>query len=202
MLIFVYQIIKEPAATDKPQVMKATEDRDSNFIGDGSFHADYEVKDFSQYTQIKVSVSKSATTESVYVTYENVDNSKSVCVRFSNHINTAMNLGDQLDGRICSDKEILYRLGLAERVFTPKTRLSIRFRQVAKAQLTGYEEAALTIKDMYAMGAGADLSEFTGKIAKGSNYLILGDKVVEEVEKTRNAFGQEVAIGSYTYIIK
>ena len=33
------------------------------------------------------------------------------------------------------------------------------------------------------MGAGADISQYNGKLAKGSNYLILGNKILEFKEK-------------------
>jgi len=49
------------------------------------------------------------------------------------------------------------------------------------------------------MGANADISEYKGKLAKGSNYLILGDTVKELTETRRNILGQEVRMGKYIY---
>lgn len=153
----------------------ATFDRLGNIVGDGRFHADYNVFDFSTlgYDFIESSVSKSETSESVYVYYRNTKNDKVACVRFSWHTCNAVRFGDVLD---FTDKdEILYRLGLKtkKRIDEFKTRLVIYFQSVKKIDADKYEEAELTIQEMYALGAGADISQYVGKLAKGSRYLIL-----------------------------
>lgn len=155
---------------------------------------DYIVFDIEGVTSV---IDKSETTESVYVTYR--ANGKSVTVRFSNHMNNAVLFGDQLNGNTATVNEILFRLGMKQRIFKPDTFLFIIKRAVAKKDLANYEVAHLTIQEMYNLGKDADLSEFKGKVAKDSNYLIQGDKV-EEAEKTsRNIFGDSVTLGRYIY---
>lgn len=174
-------------------------DKSGNIIGDGNYHVDYSVFDMSDYPSVSCTVNESEFTESVYVRYYNADNDKSVTVRFSWHSNNAVKFGDQLDGCIATRDEVLYHLGLKSRKFVSETRLMIATRYVKKADVTLYSEADLTIHELYALGAGADLSSYTGKVAKGSNILILG-KTVEEVPVTRlDSFGKEVKIGKYIY---
>lgn len=176
-------------------------DRFGNYIGTDSSHTYYRVEDFSDYPQISSSISKSDNTESVYVRYYNSDNSQTIVVRFSDHSNNATLFGDQLDWT-ASREEILFHLGLATRTFIPDTRLFIDSRQVSKKTLDQYQEAELTISQMYELGAGADLSDYTGKLAKGSNYLIQGTKV-KEFEDTRiDAFGNERRVGRFVYQVK
>lgn len=110
-------------------------------------------------------------------------------------------LGDQLDWT-ASREEILFHLGLATRTFIPDTRLFIASRQVSKKSLGQYEEAELTINEMYELGAGADLSKYTGKLAKGSNYLIQGTEVKELESAGIDAFGNKRVLGKYTYNVK
>jgi len=176
-------------------------DRQGNYIGDGSCHVDYTVINFSEYPQISSSVSLSETTESVYVTYRNDENDKKITTRFSYHVNNAVAFGDQLNGFAAGKNEILYHLGLKTRTFIPDTFLFINKRCVAKKDMEAglYEFAELTIKEMYDLGKGADLSAYTGKIAKNSNYLILGSKVEEEVKTSTNILGQRVQLGRYIY---
>ena len=69
-----------------------------------------------------------------------------------------------------------------KRVEDKETYLSITSQQVKKVDAYKYEETPLTIQEMYALGADADLSQYKGKLAKGSRYLILGDKVREFTE--------------------
>lgn len=174
-------------------------DRDGNQIGDGSYHASYNTIDFPGYPQVSSSVSKSQSTESVYVTYTNSDNGKTVTVRFSNHENNAVKFGDQLDGNYATKGEILYHLGLINRTFVPDTRLFIDKRMVKDKEVGNYQEADLTIGEMYALGKDADISQYKGMLAKGSKYLILGDKVVEEKQTGINALGQTVYRGKFIY---
>lgn len=176
-------------------------DRQGNYIGNGSCHADYTVIDFSGYPQVSSSVSLSETTESVYVTYENKENGKTITARFSYHVNNAVVFGDQLDGFVASKDEILYRLGLKTRTFVPDTFLFINKKCVAKKDIEAglYEFAELTIKEMYDLGKGADLSAYTGKIAKDSNWLIEGNRVEEEIKTSTNFLGQRVQLGRYIY---
>ena len=51
------------------------------------------------------------------------------------------------------------------------TKIHIPARQVGKAKLADYEIAELTLDEMYALGEGADISMYTNKVAKGSNWL-------------------------------
>jgi hypothetical protein len=76
---------------------------------------------------------------------------------------------------------------------------SIANRAVAKKDVSQYEESDKTIQELYALGANADISEHKGKLAKGSTYLILGDKVNEEIKMKRDPFGNPVKIGQFTY---
>lgn len=174
--------------------MAAKFDKKDNAIGDGSFHVNYTIEVIEGATS---SVSKSQTTESVYVTYSFGE--KSVTVRFSNHNCNAVTFGDQLNGYIASREEIMFALGLATRTFTPVVSLVIEKRQVSKATIANYEEANVTIQEIYAMGAGADLSSYCGKLAKRSNWLITGTKITESKQYRQNALGQQVEIGTYTY---
>ena len=161
--------------------MNALQDKRDNFIGDGTYHVDYEVIDFKKlgYDYIKSEVSFSDTTESVYVYYINQKNNEVAVVRFSTHTCNAVKFGIVLEHAI--EEEILYKLGIMKRkrVEDKETRLSITSQQVKKVDAYKYEEAPLTIQEMYALGAEADLSQYKGKLAKGSRYLILGDKVRE-----------------------
>lgn len=161
----------------------ATTDRHGNFIS--KMNVDYDVIDFNKYGYnfIESSVSKSVTTESVYVYYKNTRNDKIATVRFSNHSSNSLEFGDVIDGNFNNYEEILFKLGLMRRIFVPNTHLLICKQCVAKKNLTNYEEAELTIQEMYALGEGADLSKYVGKIAKGSNYLICSDKIQKYEDK-------------------
>lgn len=171
-----------------------------NPIGNGKSHVAYFIEDFSEYPQISASVSFSETSESVYVNYLNSANIESITVRFSNHVNNATRFGDQLDGYSCTRQEILYRLGLKKRIFIPGRKKTIYASQVAKSQVSFYETTDITIQEMYNLPVGTSLEKYTGKLAKDSRWLILGD-AVEEVEiTTRNAFGQYVRAGHYEYL--
>ena len=170
----------------KTENMKAIVDSRDSVIGDGSVHADYKVFDFSKkYPQIVASVSKSLNSESVYVYYRNKDNGRVITCRFSWHENNATRFGDELIGGIAEPDEVLFHLGLKTRTFIPKTKLFVPSRTVSKKDLESgrYEEADKTINEIYEMGAGADISQYNGKLAKGSNYLILGNKILEFKEK-------------------
>lgn len=174
-------------------------DREGNIIGDGKYHADYTVLDLSSYG-VTSEVSKSDSSESVYVTYSCASTAKVIRVRFSHHNNNAVKFGDQLNGYITSSDEILYRLGLKKAVFVPETFLYIPSQKVAMKKLHLYEVAELTIQEMYALGKDADISKYNGKVAKDSNYLILGDTVQEMKRMKRDALGREIVIGTYIYI--
>ena len=176
-----------------------TTDRQGNFIGDGSSHVEITIYDLADYG-VTSEVSESQCSESVYVTYSCAETHKCVTVRFSHHENNAVRFGDQLNGLLTSKDEVLYRLGLKKAVFVPQTFLYIGTQQVAKKRMHLYEETSMTIQEMYALGEGADLSEHVGKLAKGSNYLILGDTVMKCERRKRDAFGREVVIGDYIYV--
>lgn len=174
--------------------MKAREDRSGNYIGDGSYNVEYTVFDMPEGVEVRIS--KSDTSESVYVYYTYKE--EKVTVRFSHHQNNAVKLGEQLDGNLCKRDEVLCRLGLKKRTFIPDTYLSISFTTVSKKNANNYEEAPLTIQEMYSLGEGADLTEYVGKLAKNSRYLITGNVVKKEI-KTRLILGQNVQIGTYIY---
>ncbi len=74
-------------------------------------------------------------------------------------------------------EHILWKLGFMKREFIQDTYLGIGNRQLSNADLDKYEEAELTIQEMYELGDGADLSKFVGKRAKGGRYLITGNRV-------------------------
>ena len=179
--------------------MKALTDRNDNLIGDGTYHVEHHIIDLENYPQVSYTVSRSNTSETVYVKYFNSENGKEITVRFSWHENNAVKFGDQLNGYTASSDEILYRLGLKTRTFIPNTFLAIAKRMVKKVEMKNYEEADLTIQEMYALGAGADISDHTGKLAKGSNWLIEGTEIVEHEETRTDHFGNKVRIGKYIY---
>ena len=163
-------------------------DRYGNPIGDGSWHVEPKVIESitDEYPQVETRVDRSNTTESSYVTYTNRDNGKTVQVRFSNHMSNAERFGDVLPG-YASELEILHRLGLADREFVPDPpKKYIWMREISKKDAASgkYEEADKTTQELYDLPAGQDLSEYTGKLAKGSRWLILGDSVDEIPSKT------------------
>lgn len=174
-------------------------DRFGNTIIKGNYNVPYQVFDFSDYPQVFNSVSKSETTESVYITYSNSENNNRISVRFSTHINNAVEFGDQLDGDFATAYEILYHLGLKKRTFVPKKRLYIRANCIKRKLLNDYDEAELTMTEMYALGVGADITKFIGKRTKGGSWLILGEKVEELIETRKNRLGQLLQVGEYIY---
>lgn len=179
--------------------LQIRQDRSGNFIGDGSFNVAPTVIDIKEYPQVSYTISESNTTESTYVKYYNKDNDNEVTVRFSNHENNAVKFGDQLDGNTVTKNEILSGLGLKKRTFVPDTSLSISSRMVKKSEAKNYEEADLKIQEMYALGKDADLSEYQGKLAKGSRRLIEGKKVEEVEHRRRGPLGESVRVGKYIY---
>lgn len=178
--------------------MKITTDREGNPIGNGNYHCEYSIEEFNNSSIIS-NVSLSETTESVYVTYTNINNDKKITVRFSDHINNSVQFGDQLDGLFTTRNEILYHLGLKQRKFIPLTRLCMNTQQISKKKMSNFEMSNLTISQIYAFGAGADISAHTGKLAKDSNYLILGSKIEELEESYVNRLGYVVRRGKYIY---
>ena len=162
-------------------------DRDGNRIGDGSSHMRYKVDEVAlSYPNISYKVDESATTESVYVTYYNNDPKYSenerpkVTVRYSTHDSNAVKFGDQLRGEAVerNNGELLYRLGLKEREWIPAP--SVPTQTVSKKDLENntYEESELTERDIMLLPVGADIAEHKGKLIKGTNKLILVDKVL------------------------
>jgi hypothetical protein len=167
-------------------------ERTEECVGDGTHHVPYFVHD-----DIPHKVTFSEGSESVYVTY--YEGEKFISVRFSNHGNNAIKFGDELPGPIASKDEILYHLGLKKRTFVPRKHLYIWSRMVKKTDVRNYEESELTIQEMYSLGAGADISAHTGKVAKGSSRLILGGIVEEVIEKGLDVFGQVADMGDFIY---
>lgn len=174
-------------------------DRLGNEIIKGDYNVSYSVFEFENHPQVYSSVSESETTESVYVTYGNSENGNRITVRFSTHVNNAVEFGDQLDGNFASRDEVLCHLGLKKRTFIPKKRPYIKASQVKRILANNYEEAELTMSEMYDLGLGADLSKFVGKRTKGGNWVICGDRVEELIETRQNRLGQSVQIGDYIY---
>jgi len=180
-------------------------DRADNPIGDGSWHVEHDIINLDKYPQVDYKVNYSDTTESVYVEYTNKENNKSVTVRFSNHENNAVKFGDQLNGNWVRDDEILYRLGLKNRIFIPETKKDIGAYQVKRAEAKSYEEADKTIQELYDLPVGTDLSAYKGKRVKSnradkiSNWIIGGDVVKESQVYTSNILGQHVPVGKYEY---
>lgn len=68
----------------------------------------------------------------------------------------------------------IYEVLNFHRELLKRLQIHIPARQVGKAKLADYEIAELTLDEMYALGEGADISMYTNKVAKGSNWLILG----------------------------
>lgn len=199
-ITFETSSIKNTEATDKlKRAMETKTDRNDNPIGNGDYHVSYVIFDFPEYDFINTSVTFSNTSESVYVRYTNMNNGKSITVRFSTHISNAIEFGDQLNGATATKEEVLYHLGLMKRTFIPESYLSINKRNVGKSEMKNYKEAELTIKEMYALGENADLSRFVGKLAKGSNYLILGSKVEKVYKSGLDRLGRTAYFGKYIY---
>lgn len=159
----------------------------------------HEIIDMSDFPQVHHSVNASNTSESVYVRYMNSDNSNSITVRFSNHENNAVKFGDQLDGLTATKNEVLAHLGLKKRVFVPKTKISVGAYKVKRSTTHLYEEAALTMSEIYELGVGADISMYKGMVTKGGNWIISGDTVEEVIETTLNTFGKVIQVGEYIY---
>lgn len=174
-------------------------DSKGNIIGDGKFHTAYDVIDFSDYPQITIKITESNTSETVYIQYTNTENSQNITVRFSWHENNAVRFGDQLNGFLASKNEILAHLGLKKRTFVANTYLSISKICISKKKTHLYSECDLSISEMYAMGVGADLSNYTNKLAKGSNFLITGSPVELLAQTRQNALGAWVEVGDYIY---
>lgn len=158
--------------------MKERFDENGNQIGDGATHCTYRIEDFGELP-VRAIVSESYSTESVYVTYTNLDTLVTVKVRFSSHICNDVKFGAAIDGNSSDARnEILYRLGFIDRVFVPAFVNHINTQYVAKKKLNTYEEADKTIAELIALPAGTDISEYRGKLAKGSTMLITSDKVL------------------------
>ena len=168
-------------------------------IGNGSYHVQHNVIDLTNYPQVAVTVNYSGSTESVYVVYTNMLTLQSTTVRFSNHMCNAVLDGDQLDGAVATDMQILYRIGLATRTFAPATQLVIRTTQIKKALLVNLTECPFTLPELYAMGEGADISAFVGMYAKGTNRVINSSTVVREQQVIIDRYGNEKVLGKFTY---
>lgn len=177
----------------------ARTDRSGNAIGDGTWNNDPVIYSFPEFSQITTSISESATSESTYIRYFNNENGKSITVRFSNHENNAVKFGDQLDGNCATKDEVLFHMGLKIRIFIPDTYLSIWNRKVSKKELSSFEMIELTMTELYALGKGTDISKFTGKLAKDSNYLILGTQIEEHILTGLNFLGQATQRGKFIY---
>lgn len=170
--------VSKKLLTNNPDVKMqfARTDRAGNIIGDGDWHISPTIIDFSEFPNISTSVSESASTESVYVTYTNNDNGKKITVRFSFHENNAVKFGDQLNGFLASKAEVLYHLGLRTRKFIPRKELSIARNTVGK-KVGNYERSDFTLAQLFARGEGASLEDVKGKLLKDRDEVIVGGRV-------------------------
>jgi hypothetical protein len=163
--------------------MKAREDKHGNPIGDGSRHVGYDVYDFSERGDIKVSVSESVTSESVYVYYRFGD--RVATVRYSDHICGGVIDGAYiLGGTPYTGKEILAALGFIRKVWRPNAYVEVG-QTVKKSRRGEYAMCPLTRAELRAKGVGADIGEYTGmlvevgEIGTGQSYApVSGGKVV------------------------
>lgn len=86
------------------------------------------------------------------------------------------------DGRSSNARnEILYRLGFIDRVFIPSYRNLVTHQAVAKKKLHLYVECDKTLSELIALPEGTDISEYKGKLAKGSTEMITSS-IVKRVE--------------------
>lgn len=153
-------------------------DINGQMIGDGNSHCLYHIEEFPGLP-IKTNVQKSLSTESVYVTYLNMETLEIAKVRFSSHTCNDVEFGAVIDGYTSNARnEILYRLGFMTKEFVPYFMNHIHTQPVAKKKLHLYEEADKTIKELIGLPVGTDISEYRGKIAKGTNMMITSDKVL------------------------
>lgn len=158
--------------------MKERYDENDQPIGDGTTHCSYRIEDFGELP-VRAIVSESYSTESVYVTYTNLDSHVSVKVRFSSHTCNDVKFGAAIDGNTSDARnEILFRLGFIDRIPVPFFVNHIHTQYVAKKKLHAYEEADKTIAEIIALPAGTDISEYRGKLAKGTTKMITSDKVL------------------------
>lgn len=121
-----------------------------------------------------------------------------ITVRYSLHESNATKFGEVL-GSTETEDEVLSYLGYATRTFIQAFRPFIATEQVKNKNVKNYEQAELTIQEMYALGIGADLTPYVGKVAKGSNYLIIGNTVEKSYERRQNILGEWVNVGRYEY---
>ena len=156
--------------------MKATTDKHDNPIGDGAFHCTYNVIDLTSYG-VRSTISFSDTTESVYVSYINDNNSKRITARFSHHINNAVKFGDQLNGFLATEDEILFHLGLMKRTFKPAIILQLGRNTVKAKKIHEYKSCGLTLPELFDLGAGADVSMYVGMLIEGTNEVITSSKI-------------------------
>lgn len=158
--------------------MKERYDENGHLIGDGSWHHPYHIEEFPGLN-LRITVQKSATTESVYVFYMNRETLEYAKVRFSSHISNDLKYGAVIDGKSPDARnEILFRIGLMTKTFIPRFVNHIHTQYVAKKKLHLYEEADKTIAELTALPAGTDISEYRGKIAKGTTLMITSDKIL------------------------
>jgi hypothetical protein len=122
-------------------------------------------------------------------------NREQISTRFSNHENNAVKFGDQLNGRTASRDEILYRLGLKERIFIPETYKSVPTRTIKKKETKNFPKANITMKELYELPDGTDISKYAGMLAGESQNLILPGTITTRVSKDPQ--GRE--LGRYVY---
>ncbi|MDR2594541.1 MAG: hypothetical protein LBC87_07215 [Fibromonadaceae bacterium] len=178
--------------------MEAKFDKKGNAIGDGKHHIKPIVLQFPNHPEIKSEVGFSQSSESSYVYYTNKNNGKRISVRFSMHENNAVKFGDQLNGYLATEDEILFHLGFKKRTFIPAVELSIAHNQVSLKKLDKYEMLSETLADLFKLGAGADLSNYYGKVTADLK-LITGKRVNSYKKESKNLVGEWVEVGKYIY---
>lgn len=174
-----------------------TDRYDNQILTPGSCY--YKVMDLSKYG-VTSSVSESQSSESIYVYYSY--GIERVAVRFSLHMNNAVQFGDQLDGNTATEIEVLHRLGLAKRTFIPLVRKWISKESVSKKVAKTLPECQLTLKELYELPVGTDISMYRGMVVKNTTFRLCADTVQEVAETRINSFGDAVAIGDYKYEMK
>ena len=141
---------------------------DSYLRGDGTVHNDYIVEKIEGVTSY---VTKSNTSESVYVTYCKDD--KRVVVRFSNHTCNSLEWGNVLDGNFATVNEIKFRLEMISRKAILVEKTIIGTQKCKKVDMDKYEELEYTIQDLYKMPIDTDFTPFIGKRCKNSQYVVI-----------------------------
>lgn len=179
-------------------------DENGTAIGYGDIHANYVVENM-EGLPVRVKVTESSNTESVYVKYYRTDGKSlpilddnyagCVTVRFSQHMCNGVKFGNYILGdlRNGNRNEVLYRLG-----FISKERVEVKApfvftRNIKKSAAAECEVCPLTMGDLTALPVGTDISKYNGMPLPGTeNIIIASDKVGERVIGYQNIYGTEI----------